>query len=52
MTLITKSEEMMRLVDANAYKRILEGWLSEVHSGGDEQENAEGSAIFSCLSHY
>ena len=49
MTLITKSEEMMRLVDANAYKRILEGWLSEVHSGGDEQENAEGSAIFSCI---
>lgn len=41
--------QMMRLVDANAYKRILEGRLSEVHSGGDEQKNAEGSAIFSCI---
>lgn len=41
--------QVMRLVDANAYKRILEGRLSEVHSGGDEQENAEGLSISSCI---
>lgn len=41
--------QVMRLVDANAYKRILEGWLSGMHSGEDEQENAEGSAIFNCI---
>ena len=38
----------MRLIDANAYKRILEGWISGMHSGEDEQD-AEGSAIFSCI---
>lgn len=41
--------QTMRLVDANAYKRILAGWLSEMRSGDDEQENAEGSAIFTCI---
>ena len=41
--------QMMRLVDANSYKRILEGWLSGVHSGGDEQENAEGLSISNCI---
>lgn len=39
----------MRLIDANAYKHILEGWISGMNSGDDEQENAEGSAIFSCI---
>lgn len=38
--------QMMRLVDANSYKRILEGWLS---AGGDEQENAEGLSISNCI---
>lgn len=41
--------QVMRLVDANAYKRILEGRLSEVHSDGDKQENAEGLSISSCI---
>lgn len=41
--------QMMRLVDANSYKRILEGWLSGVHSGGDEQENAECLSISNCI---
>lgn len=41
--------QMMRLVDANSYKRILEGWLSGVHSDGDEQENAEGLSISNCI---
>lgn len=41
--------QMMRLVDANSYKRILEGLLSGVHSDGDEQENAEGLSISNCI---
>lgn len=40
---------MMRLIDANAYKRILEGWISGMNSGDDEQENIEGSTIFNCI---
>lgn len=39
----------MRLIDANAYKAILKGWLSEMHAGEDEEENAEGTAIYSCI---
>ena len=40
---------MIRLIDANAYKRILEGWISGMNSGDDEQENIEGSTIFNCI---
>lgn len=39
----------MRLIDASAYKAILKGWLSEMHAGEDEEENAEGTAIYSCI---
>ena len=39
----------MRLINASAYKAILKGWLSEMHAGEDEEENAEGTAIYSCI---
>lgn len=39
----------MRLIDADTYKAILEGWLSELHAGENEEENAEGTAIYSCI---
>lgn len=39
----------MRLIDASAYKAILKGWLSEMHAGEDEEENTEGTAIYSCI---
>ena len=39
----------MRLIDASAYKAILKGWLSEMHASEDEEENAEGTAIYFCI---
>lgn len=39
---------MARLIDADAYKHILNGWLSETYSGRYGSEN-EGAAIFCCI---
>lgn len=37
---------MPRLIDADAYKRVLEGWLSDMQS---TEEHAEREAILSCI---
>ena len=37
-----------RLIDADAYKHILKGWLSETYSGRYGSED-EGAAIFRCI---
>lgn len=40
---------MARLIDADAYKHILKGWLSETYSGRYDSEDGEGAAIFCCI---
>lgn len=37
---------MPRLIDADAYKRVLEGWLADMQS---TEEHAEREAILSCI---
>nr|DAH18430.1 MAG TPA: hypothetical protein [Caudoviricetes sp.] len=39
----------MRLIDADAYKHILNGWLSETYSGRYGSEDEEGAEIFCCI---
>ena len=39
----------MRLIDADAYKKILDSWLADMNAGENEEENAEGTAIYSCI---
>lgn len=40
---------MARLIDADAYKHILNGWPSETYSGRYGSEDGEGAAIFCCI---
>ena len=39
----------MRLIDADTYKEILDSWLSDMNAGENEEENVEGTAIYSCI---
>ena len=39
-----------RLVDANDYKRILNGWIADLpNSGFDETTDTVGTTIFDCI---
>lgn len=40
---------MARLIDADAYKHILKGWLSETYSDRYDSQDREGAAIFCCI---